>query len=772
MSSRGFKYSIWINPTAFRLNHTRIVSSEMHNIKRCHVSNYFFKKDNPISTYTYHLCVQYDGVSYSSKSKPWNFKIHISLFLPILIGQKLQNNSWGYLQRHFPSIFGFKSLGVKQTFPLPSSNPVLFISVRLGHSRTNFFLCKNIVKALYDQIFANFEKSHGIIIVSFVHITVSNVLLGYGSVLIVKHFFICAICDTQIIQLKNIHSFIKSAKRQKSGFPKVGSMIKVDTYYEDFQTSPTSYALCKHFFHCGNSIKLHKSRVSIDFDESSEKLAHGYAHELRSVFKNFSFADPHGNVCVNDVISKVSTFLDIGPDNLIKFIGSLVAKYNISLPSEPFSVNDNINALRFISCGKREPPHLPFHELIIIYNNDVWYILVATIYIFCILPSFVGRVTVTSIQTYFKYFAVIVRLFLGKDVSFDTVRMKQDVFRIVTGTFALACIFLTNAYKSDNMYKIIEPINIKPYKNFDELIQENFTSYTRSSLIWINILNKPKPNFGYNTSNMLNGNFEFVSPHELRIENRIDGNIYSEIMNIQLESLGAIRENDPQEQKLFNHTGLNTDVIHVTNKFYPILESVDTEVLDASDLFYSQQRNEFRKKYLRAEKSLLFNSLKTCSKTALILPTYLCQKYAQNISQTNTNLASHLSVGTETYFQAYQVFSFEGVVPPYILRRMKGLHTSGILEWWQRFVAGSHPTINRQQQLKEPSMHGNILVIFYILLFGLMTACISFLAEVTPVILRVLMKLGGKLYLRIMMAVNNFISHKYICKLHLTKMKT
>ncbi len=67
---------------------------------------------------------------------------------------------------------------------------------------------------------------------------------------------------------------------------------------------------------------------------------------------------------------------------------------------------------------------------------------------------------------------------------------------------------------------------------------------------------------------------------------------------------------------------------------------------------------------------------------------------------------------------------------------MKGLHASGIFEWWQRFVSGGSQTDNLQPntQLKKPSMSGNILVIFYTLFFGLIAACVSFIAEFTCII--------------------------------------
>ncbi len=267
IGSRGSNNTIWVNPTGFRLNQTRILSPMMYNKRKCAVSKYFFKKDEPISINIYDLCVRYDGVSYSFNSKPLNFRVHISLFLPILPGQKLQNNSWEYSRRYFPSIFGFQSFkfNVLKHFQLPSRNPVLFISVNLENSRTNYFLYKHMAKALSDQMIDNFRISHGIIIASVVRKTVNNVRLRYNILQVAKHFFICAICHTQIIRLKNIAAFIKSAQQQKSGFPKVGNMIKLEADYEDFQTSPTSYAFTKHFYQCGNSIKLHRSRVSIDF---------------------------------------------------------------------------------------------------------------------------------------------------------------------------------------------------------------------------------------------------------------------------------------------------------------------------------------------------------------------------------------------------------------------------------------------------------------------------------------------------------------------------
>lgn len=151
----------------------------------------------------------------------------------------------------------------------------------------------------------------------------------------------------------------------------------------------------------------------------------------------------------------------------------------------------------------------------------------------------------------------------------------------------------------------------------------------------------------------------------------------------------------------------------------------------ATSPVFNKQKDEFRQRFRTDEESVFLKSLISCSNTAIILPSYLCKQYVQKIMKSKPSITRHVSFGTEKYFPTYVLFSFDGIVPPFIIRRMKSLYASGLLEWWQGFVRGSDMAaiLRTNKQFIAMSIKGNILVVFVVLLVGLTAAWFCFLLE-------------------------------------------
>lgn len=103
-----------------------------------------------------------------------------------------------------------------------------------------------------------------------------------------------------------------------------------------------------------------------------------------------------------------------------------------------------------------------------------------------------------------------------------------------------------------------------------------------------------------------------------------------------------------------------------------------------------------------------------------------------------------MSIGKEVYTNVSETFTLSGLIPNYLQKRIKGMQTSGIWEWWNKIVERRHLFhVNEKDalQLMKPTMAGNVLVIFGLYLTGMLIAIVRFFFESGRKLVRCLMKL-------------------------------
>lgn len=136
----------------------------------------------------------------------------------------------------------------------------------------------------------------------------------------------------------------------------------------------------------------------------------------------------------------------------------------------------------------------------------------------------------------------------------------------------------------------------------------------------------------------------------------------------------------------------------------------------------------FRDVLQQREGKVLFSFLKSCSKSALILPEYLCHTYARSLSKHS----KHVYVGKEIYPTSASVVFVAGLVPNFVIKRLKNIATGGIWDWHPKLEVSRHGFKKSQGSLnpEKPNMSGNILVVFSILPCGFLLSMIGFACEI------------------------------------------
>ncbi len=313
-----------------------------------------------------------------------------------------------------------------------------------------------------------------------------------------------------------------------------------------------------------------------------------------------------------------------------------------------------------------------------------------------------------------KYFDATFRILIGLDIPLNDTILKRHSVRYVILGFALAALILNNAYKSDNVYRMTLPRNILSYTNFSDLVQNKFTVYTQLSFV---------TTFGQHPG--FSDSFVFTKKRHV-----IRGTNLTQAFEIhsQLHATGNVNSNiTPHLDKfVYNFSDIHDEVNNIAEKLgYP--------------WNFDENRINFRKNLFELDEQILLRKLSSCQNIALVLPTYQCQQFAMITKRDFSDISKFVDIGEENYFKSQHVFTFKGVVPPYLILRIKSILSSGVFEWWQDIALLKTKYIARlthEQTLERPTLAGNILVIFVSLLVGLSLGLVCMLLECFSYILR------------------------------------
>lgn len=145
--------------------------------------------------------------------------------------------------------------------------------------------------------------------------------------------------------------------------------------------------------------------------------------------------------------------------------------------------------------------------------------------------------------------------------------------------------------------------------------------------------------------------------------------------------------------------------------------------------------------FIQKEDEALFCFLQTCEKSALLLPEYLCHKYRRLLGRKGY---IHVFIGKEEYTNITVGYSVHGHITNVLLRRLNGIKTGGLFDWWNQFVQSQYnfgaSEITSTKEPVKPAMKGNVLLIFLLLVCGLMIAFAGFIMERKATLIRTIRK--------------------------------
>lgn len=382
----------------------------------------------------------------------------------------------------------------------------------------------------------------------------------------------------------------------------------------------------------------------------------------------------------------------------------------------PAYVQDKFNALRFVACGRRGLYPFPFMQLFAIFDFYIWSFL-----------GFTGLTVTTSLYFFRKKtkvsFSILIFCFIKSLLDQGSPyrhSLKESIkMKVLIALTLLMGIMLSNCYKNTNVYKMITPRRRMFYETIEDLLTDYFTVYSGGSVGYMDFKSDALLKF-----NLTQVDF---SKHMILVGD------YSAVITADVTLYEVINEVDTN---VFQNTQLHLETIL---KF--LRELLDNELINRLSPLPSNIANDIADTMLRDyEKIAFFKLLELCNKTAFVLPHLTVLEFARELKHLVTSLDIH--VGQEMYFESYVVSLLKGLIPPFIIQRLKATRAAGIWEWLLKLLehagSGSNFEITNQRMTRlqengkhRTSMSGNILVIFSVLLAGIVVSILSFVCEKT-----------------------------------------
>lgn len=209
-----------------------------------------------------------------------------------------------------------------------------------------------------------------------------------------------------------------------------------------------------------------------------ERRTQARANIWLSIMKNYSIIIHYYHVCVNGKTVSIGLGPNSNPD--AKLLRKLLVNsgWQSALQFQ-VSVENDLDSLQFVSCGKRGFHSISYHELLKLFDKYVWIFLV--INYAGVLPLMIWKFRTFS---FVEISGMADRILVGCKILLEQsdkaiIRSKTFGAKAGFGVFILLGVVLTNAYKNCNVYNMISHRDAIPYETLDELVQDEFKVYSR-----------------------------------------------------------------------------------------------------------------------------------------------------------------------------------------------------------------------------------------------------------------------------------------------------
>lgn len=631
------------------------------------------------SSFLLNLCLRWHMLRLITYMKPWQCIIQLAMFTPPTL---LRLSSYPYINLHTESY---------RTFHFNTES-------------TSVFMIINIGKAIKAEIYKkSAENSKSVVVeVRLKTVEYKNVL---GTINLLQMI-------SNKLQKLRIYTNIQNSMSLDSLESK---MFPVEENLEwnlgAFQPNEITNELLK----CENILILSHKFHQIQQDNSPKKLYNVYANLILSALKNYSY-EANQRSCENGKWLEYSNYNLWRPSfsEIDRKISITPFFENIIYPEEYspiyrekreiylLSFTNKLEQLKFIVCGNRGMGPLAFGEFVRIFSLHVWISIGMSVLATGVVLAFIDlhvkkrHGLKQALKIVLGHTISVLKVFVDHGHILPKYLAKNPALRWVLSGILLVSVVISNAYQGGNVENMVKPRRIIGYSSLYELDWDEYKIYTKTKITHLQL----DSSFSSEMFGMMGKKQFYNYQKDFEIESEVE---YLDMLNgVSL----------PLLKKYKSHPSS----IQIASDLIDGLSTQDN--VSTSTILRLKQTIE------QTDFSLLFNEIRACNKTALILPAYQCTKISEVLSRSGL----FHTIGRGIYTNPNFGLSLNGMVPQYIFTRIHGLKASGVLEWWTMLLSRDRP-INMKQVITKPSLSGNILMIFLLLGYGIALGALVFLLE-------------------------------------------
>lgn len=744
VASTSFKQTLWGPGTI----HFKNISTSLETNINCPLSKFFNATGVLVKHPLPDTCLRLNVQRFWKHTKPWNCKVHISLY-PIIYSKE-KFGKFG------PSPFNVEESPRLYSFSYTSSVPMvhILVGVTVGRAIRPYYLKQWLFQSLYPR---------GMITSKDVDVDMLH-SLGYTQefrrldILSQDVYYLMYISRTQLNQNQGISLIEPSAVIQQTSVIRFipGNWLAANTwddfsklisirFLKNFTGGLKNKFLNSHIFQ--SSVRNTIWSVHEDYTKDNQKSI--YSGILRYLLSCEKFQKINGELLLNrDGQKNAREFTKIwlkimnnytlimrergkrilicanGQEAYLPFSGippalsigiqRILYKHSLYYTSY-FPTKGVHNNYQFVSCGTRALSSLRFEELFGIFDQWIWLAILLLVFLISLLSAL--------LTNHIKPAVILHHCFLQGKVLFEQGGpyseryFKSSSMRWLLGSYLLVGILLSNAYKNSNVYHLITPRKALPFETFDELRSENFSIYSRIGEVQI----------------------ENHYQHKRPTTNTVAVDLYPGGSAMFLSGASTLQITVTTEAEDYSYNMAQVNVISEFRKVIslnPTLLPWVTRVYQGIPQIIGPERE---RKYMHEEMTLFrkqemdyfFKVMMKCDKVALILTPDMCSAVAQKVK--HKKFHQPISVGRNIYYGTNELITLTGFVPQRILTSLKSIGEVGIWDRWMRIFttrSGSRRRDTGSPPVQPANMQGNLVIVFAVWMGGFGISLILFILEI------------------------------------------
>ncbi len=329
----------------------------------------------------------------------------------------------------------------------------------------------------------------------------------------------------------------------------------------------------------------------------------------------------------------------------------------------PVFVPNPLTQIRFIACGDTLLGRNGlFYMFTRSFDPSLWFAMFAVV---CFLVPLNMQVLSYELKPTLKVFTSICQTLVEQSTPFTSKIIVNNPIKIMLGFTLLSALVLSNAYKNDNMYELMNPKKFQPFKTIEQLRDANYSVFTLPYAVSI------PPFCNTNIDALLNC---------IKIGFKLKGKF-----------------SFPQDEKNFvvesKHLNFPTKYRYLKNFSSVWMKTLDKLIPKIIERYTAHGEPKIgRKRHSQhtihfdnsQDEIALMEELEKCNNIGFISQDKNIRRWELLLRQRKVR---KIFSGMDILIRKYTGYKIIGWVPAFILKRTNGLMSSGILDWWNDFVS-------------------------------------------------------------------------------------